>query len=925
MSHRHIISFASLLVVWTIHILFLSYPVVANIDERVGHNVTKLDCGMRMLALDFARSLLPKEDTETMGFVHDALRLGDLCMESFRQNGCSISTSKPSELNWTRSCSHCIHVVVPETIDDVKSHLRTLKSFPYQPTGSKDNPFFSLHDAVDYVRDLRIRNVPDGVDILVDTIVLHPGIHSLQGKPLLLTEQDSHLTIVGTENVWLSGGIPLDNVEFIKTEKNNIHVANLSSLLVNYNMPPILSLFTTERRYVRARYPNGDPEVALWGYASPHRLETSLKSDLVLEWHLPPKGKSPEFTLIDFTDPSVLPPGVPAKNDSTQHGYNLYASGKGGVCSDIWGVEADSYWCSNASEGGWSEVDRECAISGQMQLPIGLTYNTSASQLFMLRYASLEGSILHAWHSQSWAMHMFEISHHSPRTGVVSFAKGGGKQGGRNWCRCDQCTYAGQWCGQHQSPSWKDTRLIGGSWMIENVLEQLDQPGEYYFDQNSHLLYVIPNATLDLVDFRVALADQIIEIRGGENISVSNIGFRDTAPTYHPKYSWSAPSGGDWSLHRGGAVFIENATNISISNCRFRRLDGNAIFLSRRTRNITIQGNKFEWLGENAVATWGDTDGYDATSEDFPMDTLLEGNVMRELGIFEKQSSALGQSKAAKTIIRGNVMFNMPRAAINFNDIVGGGDLVEKNLIFNTCRESGDHGPINSWDRQPFLTTVKDGQTPSFEPLPRLIDRNFIIANYGASQGVDNDDGSSWYQIQNNLFYSAEGFKMDYGGHDSVFEDNLVMAFPYDGSRCFNMGGFYPSHGDTFRNNQCMVGLGAKMGSGCGDPSCASPIPEPDASQETVGHLWAGCKDTPVELSGNQYYTPDGVANIDCGSSVVALEEMQQDFGLELGSSVAKLPDEDTMVEWARAKVEQFDKIPSAGDVAIGFTGTTSE
>jgi hypothetical protein len=31
---------------------------------------------------------------------------------------------------------------------------------------------------------------------------------------------------------------------------------------------------------------------------------------------------------------------------------------------------------------------------------------------------------------------------------------------------------------------------------------------------------------------------------------------------------------------------------------------------------------------------------------------------------------------------------------------------VTGNLIFNTCRESGDHGPINSWDRQAFFTDV---------------------------------------------------------------------------------------------------------------------------------------------------------------------------------------------------------------------------
>ena len=35
-------------------------------------------------------------------------------------------------------------------------------------------------------------------------------------------------------------------------------------------------------------------------------------------------------------------------------------------------------------------------------------------------------------------------------------------------------------------------------------------------------------------------------------------------------------------------------------------------------------------------------------------------------------------------------------------------------------------------------------------------------------QAVDNDDGSSWYNITNNVLYWAEGLKMDYGGFGFV-------------------------------------------------------------------------------------------------------------------------------------------------------------
>ena len=148
---------------------------------------------------------------------------------------------------------------------------------------------------------------------------------------------------------------------------------------------------------------------------------------------------------------------------------------------------------------------------------------------------------------------------------------------------------------------------------------------------------------------------------------------------------------------------------MTVSRCSFERLDGNAVFLSRRTRGVVLSENSFAWLGMNAMATWGDTDAFDATAGNQPRGTLVVGNLVREVGIYEKQSSGWGQAKACLTELRGNIMFNMPRSAINFNDGLGGGNLVTDNLIFNTCRESGDHGPINTWDRMPFLNDVAHG------------------------------------------------------------------------------------------------------------------------------------------------------------------------------------------------------------------------
>ena len=98
------------------------------------------------------------------------------------------------------------------------------------------------------------------------------------------------------------------------------------------------------------------------------------------------------------------------------------------------------------------------------------------------------------------------------------------------------------------------------------------------------------------------------------------------------------------------------------------------------------------------------------------------------------------------------------------------------------------------WCRQPFMTEVATGE-PSYTPSMSEVAFNMIIANYGASQGFDTDDGSSWYDIHHNFLYQSDGKKMDYGGHDCAFHDNLVYVEGKDGQNCINTASFLPGHG----------------------------------------------------------------------------------------------------------------------------------
>ena len=96
------------------------------------------------------------------------------------------------------------------------------------------------------------------------------------------------------------------------------------------------------------------------------------------------------------------------------------------------------------------------------------------------------------------------------------------------------------------------------------------------------------------------------------------------------------------------------------------------------------------------------------------------------------------------------------------------------NLVFNFCRESGDHGPFNSWDRQLFVTYKGLGTTGYYTDWNTL-SQNFFIANYESSQSVDNDDGRCVLSAQSisrqpsppppfSCYYNTSMNLMMYGG-----------------------------------------------------------------------------------------------------------------------------------------------------------------
>ena len=229
------------------------------------------------------------------------------------------------------------------------------------------------------------------------------------------------------------------------------------------------------------------------------------------------------------------------------------------------------------------------------------------------------------------------------------------------------------------------------------------------------------------------------------------------------------------------------------------------------------------------------------------------------------------------------------------------------NLLFNTCRESSDHGAFNSWDRLPFVTTVASG-TPSTIPAWTDAHHNLIVANYGANAGcLDNDDGSAYYRIHHNVcMYS--GHKGDFDGHSKLSYDNLHVHPTVYNPSCLNIGvqALPPAgYADGYFRNRCVLAAASDHyltinGGLIGGLDCLS------GSVAAIDAFAAGLK-----LMNNTIFVPGGEALVSCGGMPhnPARRTINASAFLKLGYDantvvIGEMPTVNTILGWASQLLE---------------------
>ncbi|MGE5296730.1 MAG: signaling protein, partial [Solirubrobacterales bacterium] len=416
------------------------------------------------------------------------------------------------------------------------------------------------------------------------------------------------------------------------------------------------------------------------------------------------------------------------------------------------------------------------------------------------RWSDPRGGFIHAMHAHEWGDFHYLIT---------------GKDAN------NQVLYEGGWQNNRRMGMHNTYR------MVENIFEELDAPGEWFHDAKANVIYFYPPKDLDLnkAAIEAVRLRHLIEFRSTQGepvrfVNLRGLTFRHAARTFMENKEPLLRS--DWTTYRGGAILFDGAEDCVVQDCSLDQLGGNGIFVNKYNRRIVVRGCHIVGTGANGIAFVGDPNAVrnplfeynqrqsykdiDKTpgpkTENHPADCLVEDCLIHETGRVEKQTAPVQISMSMGITVRHCSIYDVPRAGINISEGTFGGHVIEFCDVFDTVLETGDHGSFNSWGRDRYwglegvdldvVTLGSDKDLPILDIVkPNILRNNRWRCDHGWD--IDLDDGSSRYEITNNLCL-AGGLKLREGFYRRV-ENNIIV------DNSFHPHVWYGNSQDVFRRN----------------------------------------------------------------------------------------------------------------------------
>jgi len=282
------------------------------------------------------------------------------------------------------------------------------------------------------------------------------------------------------------------------------------------------------------------------------------------------------------------------------------------------------------------------------------------------------------------------------------------------------------------------TTVAGQPWYAYNLLEEITQPGEWYLDRSSGLLYLWPTAQFSAADVLVStLAGPLFSLNAATGITLQGLRLEST---------------------RASLVTITGGSGNTLLQLVLKNAGTSAVNISGGSQHRVAQCQIVDPGEDGVIASGGDRATLVAGGH------VVEDNEIQGFARFARTYHPAVSLSGVGQIVRHNLMRDSSHSAILFT---GNEHQITLNEIRNVLTATSDAGAVY---------TGRD-----WGARGNLIKNNFVhhissifTQGYGV-HGIYLDDAVSGIQVEGNVVYAVDGNAIQHGGgRDDIIINNVL-------------------------------------------------------------------------------------------------------------------------------------------------------
>ncbi len=288
----------------------------------------------------------------------------------------------------------------------------------------------------------------------------------------------------------------------------------------------------------------------------------------------------------------------------------------------------------------------------------------------------------------------------------------------------------------------------GIQYYVFNLLEEIDQPGEWYLDRSTGMLYVYPPSDLENSQVEIGLfSSPMIQMQAVSHIDWIGLNF---------------------DLGRFNAIQASDCSDCWFVGCEIGRFAGEGLSI-RGGKNNRVIGCDLHTFGRTAMTVIG---GDRKTLE--PGGHLVENCQISDFGRIDRTYTPAIQLEGVGHRVAHNLMHHAPSSAMR---IEGNDHLIEFNEVHSVVLESDDQGALEL-----FRNPTYRGVVFRHNYLHHIGKADSGISVHGQA-AIRFDDAISGMLVYGNVFLRCSAAKFGAiqfnSGRDNLIENNLFLDCKY--------------------------------------------------------------------------------------------------------------------------------------------------